>query len=1406
MNSPTRNNKGLSKGPKGSKKQGTPRVKKNALMVRQVVSKGLVTGRISAKNFRKLVNAPVNSLRKAFIMMLGFLLQLRDRIFSIKNRQRRGNRRANDHGDFEFHDGNYLDNIRLRQDYLRRTLEAIDPNDENNRWLIDLLEERMEMEREANELINQDLMEMRERKNQEQTRSCQCREVTLHHKSENCGLFTQIAACLLLMLLAAILFNLLVEPVGAVEFNVVKQQGLYVVSVGQEKTAVPRPQIKFGNITCHFSEYGIGENLDVTSQENCVVPVNHAEPANIRCWCSGGQNKITIGLGMSHGHRHKRSITPHPDGADVGTTSTGIKYIQERVVNKDFWRIEMWARQNIIVLILLAWIIHGKTRSIFWTAGILLLATMIGTAYADIGCVGVDSRDVLQVPQGTTWVDVVLAKDTCQQVLVEDKPTILMGISKVEVIDLELDKELALKCTANEFKSNDGCPGGNTAYLKEEHEVEWSCKRGTHSRGWGNGCGLFGDGTVVTCGKIQCEVGVKIYNVKDSNVQYTVHIGIQDGETEKNSQNFIVSPDKEDITLDLEDYGEARVICRPRLFSDFSNHQVLHLLEELRAMEVSTDWVNDIELPWRYQGGDWKRISSVLAWQRPTATGFAVDVLADQTASLQDSLHGVDMVDIDNTTLELHHGNLRCRLELNNVKVKGRTLRECEGTVEYTSKIEATNHQTVMVTVQYNGGDTPCRIRTAVSSDPDHMKRDRGNVLINNPIFSESGVDKVLEYKIFPGEAWIKIQDTKKHWTQKGSVVVDSFQSVLDGAKRIGVLGATWDFKSFGELVKSLPKYVHEGINGVVGTLFGSTSKLYMMLLGVAIIWLGMQQRSLSYQLILIILGGSMLMGNLGVLGNSIGCGVDLSRGVLKCGISGEFIWEDLQGMILEPEFRSNNAREPEVALQMALGKFQGKKVYIGARNPLEYSYLTNVGKAVKANLRALGIDITLTVRKSERKYVRELANVVTPQEVMDEETSYYEQLTNLFKTVEVKENGTTLVICESGDVAFSSKSARNRFVVQLGLVRYAQGMVDTAYVELENTRNDECCKAFMGAIIKNERVIHMDDTKWMDCKISQRGKPTNITEIKYNAYTECEWPSSHTIGEKIKKTHLFAPVELGFPWTEHNHIEGYALQTKAPWHKVPLVVSRGKCDPSDVIEITESCGGRAAAQRSTKDDGTAINKWCCRNCTLPPVKFQTSDGCWYAMEIRSQDSDAVETNYFMDAVWDAIGADARRKIVWSESKESIESMTRNAWNIGAEAANINDVDKKVVKLSKDLKKVKEMLGSSVHVIQRYNEGSREILERVSDHLLHTMQNQLEIQNEIGEKHADTIGKINGEFSKMNATLHQGESLEEVKEELQKRLETIINTLDSLQDNSGNESGSNKTLMEILAAVRHLNW
>nr|CAI5758861.1 polyprotein [Sea-firefly flavivirus] len=1155
-----------------------------------------------------------------------------------------------------------------------------------------------------------------------------------------------------------------------------KERGMYIVGFEGKKVALSHPSVKLQNDTCHFMEYGIGSSLSPYWEERCITPLNQASPTHTKCWCTAPGYTIRVGLGHSSGHRVKRSLMKHPD--DHRQTTVGAEYIQQRVMDRDFWKVEQWVRANIVIVVLLAWMAYEKTKSVAYTTVLVVILGFIGSAYADVGCVGVDSRDVLHAPRSSTWVDVVLEENRCVQIVAEEKPTLILTLEGIQVNDLELDRTVGTKCEAKAYKSDDGCPGGKEAGLDEEHQEGWVCRRGTHNRGWGNGCGLFGLGTVVTCAQLECSAGAEIYNIDQNQISYSGTISIQDGKavsgSQVNGQNFIMSVGKEDQTFDMQDHGEVRLICDPKPYADYSNHQLIYLLDSGKGHEVSIDWVSDLQLPWKYTGGIWKRLGSMTAWERPDTISIPVDVLADQEASLEDALHGTRLVDVekDNETVLIRatSGRMRCRVELGDVKIKGRTMHECEGGATFMKNPEITNFRTVMVQVTYDGSDMPCRLRTAVSSDPDHMKKDRGVILINNPI-AESNDPMYLEFKVFPGEAWIKVQDVKKHWTQKGSVVVDSFTSTLEGVQRFVKLGSTWDFRSVGELIKSLPKYIHEGVVGVANTLFGGSSTVYLVVFGAFAVWLGTQQRALKYQLLFLILGGSIMLGATGVLGHSAGCAVDFSRGRLSCGYNGEFVWKDMHRLV-DPAFRAVNDVDPETALGKALAKHKKQKTYVAGTNILEYKFLVSLGTALKKQLANLGVEINLEILPSERKFVREdSVDGMTPVEVTDA-SGFYGYLPRFFSP-KVEENGTTLVICETGHPQFSK--AKNRLIVNLEVQRYAQGLVDTAYVEVMEERTESCPVAFTGVVAKSGRALHTSENMWMVSSAPLNGKGNgNLTYVEMNAYTECIWPSSYTIGEEVEESKLLLPRGLGGPNTMYNTLKGYATQVKSPWHKVPLTMQVGYCHVDDKITVTSNCTKRGYAQKSDEQH----RSWCCLNCTLPPLKFETADGCYYAMEIRSTGMDAEATDYFFNALYDGTSAHARRKLVWSKRHESNEGELRAAWGVDAQKVTLTTVNNK-------LNKVLSVINGMENRLKTIEESTGVKMDTA------------DIKNSFKEE-LDILANIdvgNAELNELLSNLSIGvgtfsDKLTEIKELVEKE-----------------EGARDENLMaEVVKAIRHLNW
>uniref|UniRef100_UPI0003F4A890 Non-structural protein 1, NS1 n=1 Tax=Dengue virus type 1 (strain Nauru/West Pac/1974) TaxID=11059 RepID=UPI0003F4A890 len=158
------------------------------------------------------------------------------------------------------------------------------------------------------------------------------------------------------------------------------------------------------------------------------------------------------------------------------------------------------------------------------------------------------------------------------------------------------------------------------------------------------------------------------------------------------------------------------------------------------------------------------------------------------------------------------------------------------------------------------------------------------------------------------------------------------------------------------------------------------------------------------------------------------------------------------------------------------------------------------------------------------------------------------------------------------------------------------------------------CDHRLMSAAIKDSKAVHADMGYWIE---SEKNETWKLARASFIEVKTCIWPKSHTLWSNgVLESEMIIPKIYGGPISQHNYRPGYFTQTAGPWHLGKLELDFDLCEGTTVV-VDEHCGNRGPSLRTTTVTGKTIHEWCCRSCTLPPLRFKGEDGCWYGMEIR---------------------------------------------------------------------------------------------------------------------------------------------------------------------------------------------
>nr|AWI66602.1 polyprotein [Langat virus] len=975
-------------------------------------------------------------------------------------------------------------------------------------------------------------------------------------------------------------------------------------------------QVRVENGTCVILATDMGSWCDDSLAYECVTIDQGEEPVDVDCFCRGVE-KVTLEYGRCgrrEGSRSRRSVLI-PSHAQRDLTGRGHQWLEGEAVKAHLTRVEGWVWKNklfTLSLVMVAWLmVDGLLPRIL----IVVVALALAPAYAS-RCTHLENRDFVTGVQGTTRLTLVLELGGCVTVTADGKPSLDVWLDSIYQESPPQTREYCLHAKLTGTKVAARCPTMGPATLPEEHQSGTVCKRDQSDRGWGNHCGLFGKGSIVTCVKFTCEDKKKatghVYDV--NKITYTIKVEPHTGEfvaanetrSGRKSASFTVSSEKTILTLG--DYGDVSLLCRVASGVDLAQTVVLALdktHEHLpTAWQVHHDWFNDLALPWKHDGAEaWNEAGRLVEFGTPHAVKMDVFNLGDQTGVLLKSLAGVPVASIEGTKYHLKSGHVTCEVGLEKLKMKGLTYTVCDKT-KFTWKRAPTDsgHDTVVMEVGFSG-TRPCRIpvRAVAHGVPEVNV---AMLITPNPTMENNG-GGFIEMQLPPGDNIIYVGDLNHQWFQKGSSIGRVLQKTRKGIERLTVLGEhAWDFGSVGGVMTSIGRAMHTVLGGAFNTLLGGVGFLPKILLGVAMAWLGLNMRNPTLSMGFLLSGGLVLAMTLGV-GADVGCAVDTERMELRCG-EGLVVWrevsewydnyvfhpetpavlasavqrayeEEICGIVPQNRLEMAMWRSSLVELNLALAEGEANlTVVVDRADPSDYRGgvpgLLNKGKDIKVSWRSWGRSMLWSVPEAPRRF---------------------------------------MIGVEGGrECPFARRKTGVMTVAEFGI-----GLRTKVFMDLRQELTTECDTGVMGAAVKNGMAVHTDQSLWM--KSIKNDTTVTIVELIVTDLRNCTWPASHTIDNAgVVNSKLFLPASLAGPRSTYNVIPGYAEQVRGPWAHTPVRIKREEC-PGTRVTIDKACDKRGASVRSTTESGKVIPEWCCRTCELPPVTYRTGTDCWYAMEIR---------------------------------------------------------------------------------------------------------------------------------------------------------------------------------------------
>nr|AAV34159.1 polyprotein [Sepik virus] len=1001
---------------------------------------------------------------------------------------------------------------------------------------------------------------------------------------------------------------LLLLPLMAYSASVTRQHGagllLNVTFADVGKTF----EVQGGN--CSVNTLEAGKWCDDYVEYACVTLTEGEEPDDLDCWCYGVDNvRVTYGRCKGGGSRRSRRsalITPH---VDKGLTTRQEKWLPSKIGEQQLQKVEKWIIRNPLYALGAIALAYFIGTSVVQKVVIAILLLGIGPAYST-HCLGIPKRDFIRGLDGNTWVSVVLEQGGCVTLIADNKPSVDVWLSSIVVDTPTLVRKICYESSVTGSKAEGACPTMGDAHLTEEGNEEWECKRSFSDRGWGNGCGLFGKGSIVACAKFSCTKEMEVYQIDSTKIEYTISAQVHSGAKKEDWVNHTklikFVPTTGTSTVTFTGYGNFGLECHVQMMVDLGNSYLVKVGTD--AWLVNKQWAHDITLPWQSgTGGHWRDKHFMVDFEQPHAVTMKALVLGSQEGALRTALSGAMVVEVSSNRYTLKGGHVTCKAYMNDLTLKGSTYPMCKKGMSFVKQPVETDHGTAVMQVKVTNG-APCRI-PVIASDSMAGTENRGSVITTNPIAALNNDEVLVEISPPFGESYIIVGsgDDKLtyHWQRSGSTIGNLFTETMKGAQRMIITGEhSWDFGSTGGFFASVGKAIHTVFGTAFHAMFGGLSWMTKILIGGLMVWLGLNSRSSSLSMAFICLGALLLVLATGV-GAEVGCSLNWKQREVKCG-DGMFVFKDTDDWFTKYQYIPE---DPKTMAGLIAQAHEEGLCGLNSVGDLEHRMWVSRVDEINAILEENDIDLTVVVQDSASIYQR--GSHAFPRPKGELKYGWKTWGKNIIFSPSRK-NGTFIIDGKSKSECPFNKRVWNSIKVE----EFGTGIYQTrVFMRPDYDYSKLCDTGMLGAAAKGDASVHGDPLFWME---SQNVNDTwTITSLEALNYRECEWPSSHTLdGSRVIESDMFMPRSLAGPVSRHNHIPGYKVQSSGPWHNTPLEVKREEC-PGTHVTVEETCDDRGKSVRSTTDSGKIIPEWCCRSCTMPPVSFWGPDGCWYSMEVR---------------------------------------------------------------------------------------------------------------------------------------------------------------------------------------------
>nr|QIC53186.1 polyprotein [YFV replicon vector] len=646
-----------------------------------------------------------------------------------------------------------------------------------------------------------------------------------------------------------------------------------------------------GNCTTNILEakYWCPDSMEY----NCPNLSPREEPDDIDCWCYGVENvRVAYGKCDSAGRsRRSRRAIDLPTHENHGLKTRQEKWMTGRMGERQLQKIERWFVRNPFFAVTALTIAYLVGSNMTQRVVIALLVLAVGPAYS-AHCIGITDRDFIEGVHGGTWVSATLEQDKCVTVMAPDKPSLDISLETVAIDRPAEVRKVCYNAVLTHVKINDKCPSTGEAHLAEENEGDNACKRTYSDRGWGNGCGLFGKGSIVACAKFTCAKSMSLFEVDQTKIQYVIRAQLHVGAKQENWNTDIKTLKFDALSgsqeVEFIGYGKATLECQVQTAVDFGNSYIAEM--ETESWIVDRQWAQDLTLPWQSgSGGVWREMHHLVEFEPPHAATIRVLALGNQEGSLKTALTGAMRVTKDtndNNLYKLHGGHVSCRVKLSALTLKGTSYKICTDKMFFVKNPTDTGHGTVVMQVKVSKG-APCRIPVIVADDLT-AAINKGILVTVNPIASTNDDEVLIEVNPPFGDSYIIVGrgDSRLtyQWHKEGSSIGKLFTQTMKGVERLAVMGDTaWDFSSAGGFFTSVGKGIHTVFGSAFQGLFGGLNWITKVIMGAVLIWVGINTRNMTMSMSMILVGVIMMFLSLGV-GADQGCAINFGPPVVSKG------------------------------------------------------------------------------------------------------------------------------------------------------------------------------------------------------------------------------------------------------------------------------------------------------------------------------------------------------------------------------------------------------------------------------------------------------------------------------------------------------------------------------------------